>query len=269
MGNSTHILRWPSTVITITLSSNTVMPVAKKVRREVRVVTMEINEMSATSSTYKNSGTVLILQTGSGIEESHIHLFQSWGLKVKTYSCCDELLSSKPPDVPVCLITRITGNERCGIGCCEELKQAGWNCPIIFVINNSDVPLAVLAMRAGAEDIISLPADENQMMDVVFRTLDKSKTLAGICDDYMALIQRAALLTAREREIVSLVAAGKLNKEIADLLGLALVTVKVHRGSAMHKLGARTPADLARIAQAAGIWVRTNAPLPTRKAKTY
>jgi FixJ family two-component response regulator len=200
------------------------------------------------------SKTVLILNKEPGMVEYLLNLFQTWRLSSKAFDSHRELLASGPPKGFGCLVACIDGSEKCGLVAYENLKKSGYYIPVVFLVKHPEFHVGVQAMRAGAEDVLPLPIDECQLMGAVFNALDRSKEIAENHEHNQAIHRRVALLTARELEVVMLVVSGKLNKEIADLVGLALVTVKVHRGHAMKKLGARTPADLTRIVGAAGVF---------------
>src|SRR5688572_9670915 len=198
-------------------------------------------------------GTVLILHEEKALIDSLLSVFEKSGFWVKTYASSHQLLAASLPNGPACLLACVSGDEKCGLKSYEHLKQNGVYFPVVFLASTCDFRLAIKAMRAGAEDLISLPGQETELLAAVNVALNRARQFVKSCENYLELRRSAALLTEREREVVKLVVAGMLNKEIADHLRLALVTVKVHRGNAMRKLGARTGAELARIARAAGI----------------
>lgn len=200
-----------------------------------------------------DKGTVLILHEEKALIDSLLMIFAKSAVDVKIYSSSRDLLSSSLPNGPACLVTCVSGDENCGLKSYEHLKQNGVYVPVVFLAATCDFRLAIKAMRAGAEDLIALPGQENELVAAVDMALNRARQFVKNCENYLELRRCASLLTDREREVVKLVVAGMLNKEIADHLRLALVTVKVHRGNAMRKLGARTGAELARIARAVGI----------------
>lgn len=198
-------------------------------------------------------GTVLLLHGEKAFAADLVRLFQGQKLEVKVCSGSRQLLASSRPEGPVCLVAWVTGAVKCGLPAYEQLKKNGVFIPVVFLANTPDFRIAIAAMRAGAEDFIPLPFEDHELLQAVIKALDRSRQFVENREDYVELRRSAATLTFREREVVKLVVAGMLNKEIAAHLELALVTVKVHRGNAMRKLGARTGAELARIARAVGI----------------
>lgn len=198
-------------------------------------------------------GTVLLLHDEETLTGPLLALFEREKLPAINYSCFSQLLHSTLPKGPACLVACVSGDAKCGLRAYEQLKMNGIYLPVIFLAKTCEIPLMVQAMRAGAEDFLSVPVEESPLLAALARVFERAARFIQNSEAYFELRQRAALLTEREREVVKLVVAGLLNKEIADHLGLALVTVKVHRGNAMHKLGARTGAELARMARTAGI----------------
>jgi FixJ family two-component response regulator len=174
-------------------------------------------------------------------------------LEVQTFSSVGRLLVVEPPTGPACLLTAIRVGQYHGLEVYDRLKQAGWGVPAIFLVDDGDVRTAVCAMRAGAEDVIPKQFEMEEVVSAVLRALEKLRQARRGLSGVSELQRRAGWLTIREREIIRLVVSGLLNKQIAQHLGLALVTVKVHRGNAMRKLGSRSAAELVRIARAVGL----------------
>ncbi len=214
-------------------------------------------------------GTVLILFKDSKLTRTVEQMLRRQKIVARSYSCHRQLLSTRLPNHPTCLVAGVSGCDQCGLPAYEELKSAGIYLPVVFLTNTTDVRLAVKAMRAGAEDLLPLPVAREDLLAAIRNALARSRLFLDSCSENLILRQRMQLLTDREREIVRLVISGLHNKEIAAQLKLALVTVKVHRSKAMHKLGARTSAELARIARAVGIKAspaETASDLPSRNA---
>lgn len=174
-------------------------------------------------------------------------------LVVHTYSSVRLLLAAQSNPGPACLLTGIRLGQHHGLEIYDRLKQLGWDVPVVFLVAEGDVRSAVCAMRAGADDVIPWPGEIEEVVSAVLRAHERSRQMrqgrAGVSE----LHRRAGWLTGREREIIRLVVSGLLNKQIAQHLELALITVKVHRGNAMRKLGARSAAELVRIARAVGL----------------
>jgi FixJ family two-component response regulator len=134
-----------------------------------------------------------------------------------------------------------------------ELRQRCWNIPTVFLTAHWDLGLVVSSMKAGADGFLTKPYDPSELIHAVSGAFERSSHSRQAGNHLADLRGRVSSLSSRELEVVRLVASGMLNKEIADVLGLALVTVKVHRGRAMQKLGAGNAAELARWASLAGI----------------
>jgi len=197
---------------------------------------------------------VLILDDDPSVLESLTRLLTAHDYKVSPHLEPAGLFLADRPSVPACLILdHHLGNGVTGVQVYEEMGKRGWDIPTVFLTAFWDIQLVVSAMRSGADGFLSKPFEPVELVAAVEQALQSAIERHQDGIDADALRKCAATLTAREREIVSLVVQGLLNKEIADKLELALVTIKVHRGRAMHKLGAGNPAELARIAAMAGI----------------
>lgn len=176
------------------------------------------------------------------------------GYQVRVSSDADELLNGEPPQVPACLLLDLhLGNGGCGMWVHEKMRRDGWEIPTLFLASTWTVQTIVDTMRAGAEGFIPKPCQPAEVLDAVARAMSRACELHRRKILVAEAIERAATLTTRERNVVGLIVSGLLNKEIADQLGIAVATVKVHRARAMDKLQAGNPADLARIAGLAGL----------------
>ena len=201
-----------------------------------------------------NKNMVLVLDDDSSIRESLGFLLSAKGYAVQSHATPESLLSETMPDVPSCLILdHELGNGVTGVQVYEEMRDLGWIIPTIFLTAHWNVQSIVDAMRAGADDFITKPFDPETLIKAVSLALKRDATRRKTDGEIYKIHSRAAKLTGRERDIVSMVVGGLLNKEVAAHLNLALITVKVHRSNAMRKLGAGNAADLARIATLAGI----------------
>ena len=197
---------------------------------------------------------VLALDDDPVVLASLEHLMAANGHPVQVYSDSKEFFRAGPPSVPACLLLdQELGSGVTGVEVHAEMQHLGWELPTIFLTAHWDVQVVVDVMRAGADGFLTKPYDPNKLLREVTRALARSRTLIAAGLELAELRARADSLTPRERSIVSLVVAGRLNKEIAGDLDLALVTVKVHRGRAMHKMAAGNAAELAHLAAMAGI----------------
>ncbi len=197
---------------------------------------------------------VLVLDDDQAILRGLQRLLTAHGYCVRVHSEPDDFFRAGMPTVPSCLILdNQLGNCMTGVEVHAELQRRAWDIPTVFVTAHWNVQSVVDAMRAGADGYLTKPYDPEALVAAVAQALQRG--LAQRKDGQLAAEARAraALLTPREREIVQFVIAGLINKEIADRLNLAVITVKIHRGQAMRKLHAGNPAELARLAVLAGI----------------
>jgi FixJ family two-component response regulator len=202
----------------------------------------------------RHDSLVVALDDDRPILASLERLLSARGYPVRTHLDPDDLFRAGPPESPACLLLDYSLEARLnGIEVHAEMLRRGWNLPTIFLTAHGNIPLVVQAMRSGADGFLAKPYDPEELLAEIERALAHARKLADDEKMRVALRAKVATLTPRERNVVALIVAGHINKEIADRLGLALVTVKVHRGRAMQKLGAGNPAELARIAIRAGI----------------
>ena len=196
---------------------------------------------------------VFVVDDDASVRNALASLFRSVDLRVELFGSAPELLSSKLPDVASCLVLDIRLPGLSGLDFQTELAKANIHIPIIFMTGHGDIPMTVRAMKAGAVDFLSKPFRDQDMLDAVATAIERDrkrreseKAVAGL----RALFET---LTAREREVMTFVTAGLMNKQIAAELGVSEITVKIHRGHTMKKMGARSLADLVRMAEALGI----------------
>ncbi len=188
------------------------------------------------------------------IRSSLEKLLSANGYKVRSHSEPDGLFDAGPPQGTACLLLdHQLGNGVTGVQVHQQMLERGWDLPTIFLTAHWNVHSVVSAMRAGADGFLAKPFDPVELIKAVEGALERAGERLRNHDQVADARARMATLTQREREIVGLVTSGLLNKEIADQLNLALVTVKVHRSRAMQKLNAGNPAELARIATLAAM----------------
>jgi FixJ family two-component response regulator len=181
------------------------------------------------------------------------NLFQSMSLRVEVFGSAPELLQTKLPDVASCLVLDIRLPGVNGLDFQTRLAEADIHIPIVFITGHGDIPMSVQAMKAGAIDFLTKPFRDQDMLDAVTRALErdrKRRENERAVADLRVLFES---LTPREREVMSLVAAGLMNKQIAGELGVREITVKIHRGHVMRKMKARSLADLVRMAETLGV----------------
>jgi FixJ family two-component response regulator len=197
---------------------------------------------------------VLVLDDNPAVRAGLELLLTTRGYQVRLFRDPDDFLATALPAEPACLLLDNQLEARIsGIEVHAEIVRRGWILPTIFLTAHWNVQSVVSAIRAGADGFLTKPYDPIELLNVVDEALLRAQAAHRERLQQSDARARAASLTPRELEIVKRVLVGKLNKEIADELDLALVTVKVHRGRAMSKLGAGNPIELARIASQAGI----------------
>jgi FixJ family two-component response regulator len=196
----------------------------------------------------EDKATVFVVDDDPSMRRSLESLLQSVGLSVRLFSSAPEFMRSVPHDGPGCIVLDVRLPGMSGLAFQQELAKAGVALPIIFVTGHGDIPMSVRAMKAGALEFLTKPFDDQVLLDAIHAALERDRARrqeeAGL-----ALLQgRYEGLTQRERQVMGHVVAGRVNKRIADELGLSVVTVKVHRGQVMRKMQAKSVAELVRMA---------------------
>ncbi|HTZ02440.1 MAG TPA: response regulator transcription factor [Xanthobacteraceae bacterium] len=197
--------------------------------------------------------TVLVIDDDASLREALSRLFRSVGLKVRTFASAPEFLQDKLPEGPSCLVLDVRLPGLSGLDFQAELGAANIDIPIIFMTGHGDIPMTVRAMKAGALEFLPKPFRDQDMLDAVQAGLDRDRERRRTATDAARLKTSFASLTVREQEIMGYVTAGLMNKQIAGKLGVSEITVKVHRGNVMRKMGAKSLADLVRMADALGV----------------
>jgi RNA polymerase sigma factor (sigma-70 family) len=209
-----------------------------------------------------DSPVVLVIDDDHDVREGLKALLQSVNLDSRTYRSAPEFFRSKLPDQVSCLILDIRLPGLSGLDFQAELVKANVNIPIIFVTGYGDIPMSVKAMKAGAVEFLTKPVREQDLLDAVRAALDRDRRQRKSEEQMQDLRGRFDSLSEREREVMGLVASGLMNKQAAAEIGISEVTVKVHRHNIMRKLGAKSLADLVRMADALGHShkIKTNGP---------
>ena len=201
----------------------------------------------------KSTPIVFVVDDDASMRNALANLFRSVGLQSALFGSGSELLGSKLPDVPSCLVLDIRLPGVSGLDFQAELAKANIHIPIIFMTGHGDIPMSVQAMKAGAVDFLSKPFRDQDMLDAVTTAIERDRKRRESEKAVAGLRRLFETLTAREREVMVLVTAGLMNKQIAAELGVSEITVKIYRGHTMKKMGARSLADLVRMAEVLGI----------------
>jgi FixJ family two-component response regulator len=197
--------------------------------------------------------TVFVIDDDVAMRATLSSLFRSVGLRVELFGSAHEFAQIKMPDVASCLVLDIRLPGVSGLDFQAELAEADIRIPIIFMTGHGDIPMSVKAMKAGAVDFLTKPFRDQDILDAVSRALERDQKRR---DTEKAVSELRILfdsLTSREREVMTLVVAGLMNKQIAAKLGITEITVKVHRGHMMRKMKARSLVDLVATADVLGI----------------
>jgi len=196
---------------------------------------------------------VFVVDDDESMRVALSYLFQSMNLPVKVFASAAELLKSKLPDIVSCLVLDIRLPGVSGLEFQDVLAKAGIRIPIIFITGHGDIPMSVRAMKAGAVDFLTKPFRDQDMLDAVTRALDLDRKRRDGEVAASGLRARLELLTPRQKEVLSLVTSGLMNKQIAGILNVSEITVKIHRGQVMKKMEARSLAELVKMAETLGI----------------
>jgi FixJ family two-component response regulator len=196
---------------------------------------------------------VFVVDDDAPMRESLKNLMRSVGLRVEAFASAQEFLRSTPPEVPSCLVLDVRLPGLSGLDLQRQMAEGDRDMPIIFITGHGDIPMTVQAMKAGAVEFLTKPFRDQELLDAIQQALERDRQARLQRARNEALRRRYRVLTPREREVMALVVAGLLNKQIAGELGTSEASVKVHRQHVMEKMGAGSLAALVRMADQLGI----------------
>jgi FixJ family two-component response regulator len=216
--------------------------------RTVRAIKeTEVNE------TIGEGSFVYVIDDDADMRASLQSLFASVGLRAETFGSAMEFLGKKLPDAATCLVVDIRLPGLGGLDFQAELAKANIDVPIIFITGHGDIAMTVKAMKAGAVEFLTKPFRDQDLLDAVRLGLEKDEARRKVRKSSAMVRALFESLTPREQEVIRLVTAGLMNKQVAAEMGVSEITVKVHRGNVMRKMKANSLADLVRMADMLGI----------------
>jgi FixJ family two-component response regulator len=192
---------------------------------------------------------VFVVDDDASVREAIRSLIMSVGLRVEAFETAREFLGSKLLEAPGCVVLDVRLPGLSGLDLQRELAAHAVKLPIIFITGHGDIPMSVRAMKAGAVEFLTKPFRDQDLLDAIQLALARDRDSRQQQSQIAELRARFEELTAREKEVMGLVAAGLLNKQIAGELGISEVTVKIHRAQVMKKMGAGSLADLVRMTE--------------------
>ena len=192
--------------------------------------------------------TIIVIDDDLAVRDALGGLLRSVGLQVKLLASVSEFLITGRPHGPTCLVLDVRLPGRSGLDFQRELAAANIRLPIIFITGHGDIPMSVQAMKRGAIEFLTKPFRDQDLLDAIQVGIARDRALLEEDKAIAVLRERFETLTLRERQVMALVATGRLNKQIAGDIGVSEITVKVHRGQVMRKMHASSLPDLARMA---------------------
>jgi len=196
--------------------------------------------------------TVFVVEDDPSMRAAVEDLVRSIRLQVRAFTSPQEFLENNEPDAPGCMVLDVRLPGMSGLTFQKELKKEGFTLPVIFITGHGDIPMCARAMKAGAFEFLTKPFHHQELLDAIHAAIERDRSSRRETVLITDLRKRHATLTERERHIMTLVVVGRANKQIAADLNLSEITVKVHRGQVMRKMGARSLPELVRMADRLG-----------------
>jgi FixJ family two-component response regulator len=192
---------------------------------------------------------VFVVDDDLSIREAIKSLISLTGVRVETFGTAQEFLRTERPDLPGCMVLDVELPGLSGLDLQRELAAHGIKLPIIFITGYGDIPMSVRAMKAGATEFLTKPFRDQDLLDAIQQALERDRAARRHSKEIAELRKRFDALTSREREVMNLVVGGWLNKQIGFELKISEITVKIHRGRVMGKMGAQSLAELVRMTE--------------------
>jgi FixJ family two-component response regulator len=196
---------------------------------------------------------VFVIDDDPAIRAAIKRLLEAVGLRVQTFATGHEFFSSELPDVPACMVLDVRLPGRSGLDLQREMAEKGIRIPVIFITGHGDIPMSVQAMKAGAVEFLTKPFRDQELLDAISQAIERDRAARAARAEVAEISGHLDSLTPREHEVMKMVVAGLLNKQIAAELGISEKTIKVHRGHVMQKMKAESLAQLVRMADRLGI----------------
>jgi FixJ family two-component response regulator len=196
---------------------------------------------------------VYIVDDDEALRRALDRLFRSVSLETRSYGTAREFIDAQRPDLPGCIVLDIRLPGINGLEFQAQLGDLGINLPVVLITGHGDIPMTVRAMKSGAIDFLTKPVRDQDILDAVQAAIERDRKRRDLNRTVSTVRSRFESLSPRERDVLSLVTAGLMNKQVAAQLGLAEITVKIYRGQIMRKMGAKSLADLVRMSEALGI----------------
>lgn len=193
------------------------------------------------------SGLAHIVDDDEAIRDALAWLFETRGVASRSWASAEAFLGDYRDSMHGCIVLDVRMEGMSGIECFDRLRELGCRMPVVFLTGHGDVPLAVASLKKGAYHFIEKPFNDNELVNVVIEALRHDAAARELEASQASVASRLASLTAREREVMDLILAGKLNKVIADQLDIAMRTVEVHRSRVFEKMGVRSAVELSQL----------------------